>query len=63
MDEHYEYSVMHRGYDQGPHRGPYDTFREAQAWIQEAFHDDIEKAFDIWYVAERKVSGWYRVDA
>lgn len=62
MSEHYEYAVMMRDYDQEPHRGPYATFEEAQQWIYEAFHDDIKKAFEIWYVAERKVSGWYRVD-
>lgn len=63
MSEHYEYAVMmpSRSLEEA-HRGPFGTFEEAQQWIYEAFHDDIKKAFEIWYVAERKVGGWYRVD-
>lgn len=62
MDETYEYTVMMRGFDKEPHTKVYGTFEEAQEWIQGAYDDDIPKAFDIWYVVERKVSGWYRVD-
>lgn len=62
MDEHYEYAVIMPSRDNVAHRGPYATFEEAQQWIQEAYDDDIEKAFEMWHVAERKVSGWYRVE-
>lgn len=63
MAEHYEYAVMMPSRSLGEaHRGPFGTFEEAQEWIQDAYDDEVEKAFEIWHVAERKVSGWYRVD-
>lgn len=62
MDEKFEYAVIMPRRDLEPHRGPYATFEEAQQWIRDAESDGILDAFEIWYVAERKVSGWYRVD-
>ena len=63
MDEHYEYAVIMPSRDLELHRGPFETFEEAQQWIQEGYDEGIERAFDIWHVVERKVSGWYRVNA
>lgn len=62
MSEHFEYAVIMPQRDLEPHRGPFGTFEEAQKWIADAFTDGCPNAFETWYVAERKVSGWYRVD-
>lgn len=56
----YEFAVFHYAYPDEPHRGPYDTFSEAQDWVDEAVVDGFREG--ICSVKIREVGPWEDID-